>query len=402
MRALYTSHEIAGLPGSGLPVEGVEFTELPADGVSTREQLAEYDALCLVGNFPNEARARQLAGVVRLALPDGLIVMLAYPTVLDEANRAFISRLGVAPVAHTEQARQVTSPHPVFEAYFSVFGQSRAYFDAGEVVDDEILAYILVEPGERPTALCLRRGQGAIYLVPYYIAGAQRQFLPELFAAVIAHREGLADAVPPFLADLRLPGEQDVLDQIAQHASELEELQGQASNLERFRHLVGRLSGGALETRIIETLNLILEGSGYSAIDREDVRVEDFWIIGPDGDFALAEAKGQNTHIRRDDVNQVDSHREEIGERAANMPGLLIVNIFRGGADLDQRRLPVAGQAVRRAASSDVLVLRTYDLYNLLARKMAGEDVGEQLIDILGQGGGWFEVTPDTCVLHTA
>src|SRR5262249_20068044 len=156
----------------------------------------------------------------------------------------------------------------------------------------------------------------------------------ELFLAVIAHHEGVAHSVPAFLAELRLPGEQEVLSEIAQREGELEELRDQAAHLEKFRHLIARLSGNPLEERVIETLNVILDGSSYNAEDREDVRAEDFWIVGPDGDLALAEVKGQNTHIRLEDVNQLDNHRDEVGEHAADMPGLLIVNIFRQGTDL--------------------------------------------------------------------
>jgi hypothetical protein len=189
--------------------------------------------------------------------------------------------------------------------------------------------------------------------------------------------------------------------EITEKAAALDELRERARELERFRHLVGRASGSGLEVLVIETLNVILKGSGYRAEDREDVRAEDFWIVGLNGDVALAEVKGQNTHIRRDDVNQVDSHRDEVGEAAADLPGLLIVNIFRGHAGLDQRELPVADQAIRRASGSNVLALRTYDLFNLLHQGMSGTDAATVLIDALESGGGWLEVTAEGHALHS-
>jgi hypothetical protein len=56
---------------------------------------------------------------------------------------------------------------------------------------------------------------------------------------------------------------------------------------------------------------------------------------------------------------------------------------------------------VGRAAKSDVLILRTFDLYNLLSQKMAGQDVGVGLIEALQQGGGWLKAGPDSYELQT-
>jgi len=57
--------------------------------------------------------------------------------------------------------------------------------------------------------------------------------------------------------------------------------------------------------RLAEALNVVLDGSDYRAEDREDLRAEDFWIVGPDGDAAMAEVKGINSNVRRQDVNQL-------------------------------------------------------------------------------------------------
>jgi hypothetical protein len=115
---------------------------------------------------------------------------------------------------------------------------------------------------------------------------------------------------------------------------------------------------------------------------------------------ALAEVKGVNANVRREDVNQVDSHREVAG-KPQEFPGLLVFNIFRGHDDLAQRELDVPEQTVTRAANSNVLILRTRDLYNLLARKLGGADASQELLDGLEAGGGWLEVTPDSANVNT-
>lgn len=172
--------------------------------------------------------------------------------------------------------------------------------------------------------------------------------------------------LPEFLAELHLPGEQDVLAQIGETERALGELRERAEYLGHFRFLLGpRGTGAVLEGSVIEALNVVLDGTEYRAEDRADVRAEDFWIVGPEGDVALAEVKGVNTNVRREDVNQVDSHREA-AERPPAFPGLLVVNIFRGHDTLEQRQLPIPDQTLTHGANSNVLILRTQDLYNLV------------------------------------
>jgi hypothetical protein len=298
----------------------------------------------------------------------------------------------------TSHVQPSEDQHPEFAEYFAVFGRSSVMLiDFGE---GEVLGSIRHPSDEaQPTSVCLHRGRGLVYVIPYRLAGGQAHFLRWLFEAVESHRRGAADVVPPFLSSLRLPGEDDVLEDIARAESDLSSLRARATEFERFRLLLGpRGTGAALESLVIESLNTIFVDTPYRAEDRDDVGVEDFWIVGPNGDFALAEVKGQNTHVRRDDVNQVDSHREALGDRAQGLPGLLIVNIFRGQSSIEQRLLPVPDQISSRAASSEVLVLRTADLYNLVGVKLRGGDASADFVNALGSGGGWLEVRDDGTV----
>jgi hypothetical protein len=130
--------------------------------------------------------------------------------------------------------------------------------------------------------------------------------------------------------------------------------------------------------------------------------VEDFWIVGPEGDFALAEAKGIGSHVRRQDVSQVEMHRAELhaDEDAPPPPGLLIINVHRGSDDLGKRRMPVHPNVASHAARHDVLILRGVDLYALLGRTLAGESVGAELVEMLNSGGGWLEVSDSGLMLH--
>lgn len=56
--------------------------------------------------------------------------------------------------------------------------------------------------------------------------------------------------------------------------------------------VVGSASGAGLERLVVEALNVILDPTAYQVVDRPDTGAEDFWFVGPDGDFAPGRGQG--------------------------------------------------------------------------------------------------------------
>jgi hypothetical protein len=206
-----------------------------------------------------------------------------------------------------------------------------------------------------------------------------------------------------YLADLRLPGEREVLESITELENDLATRQSEAERLYRYRLLLGPLHGDPLEELVRDTLGIILDATEFLVDDRPERFGEDFWITGPAGDVALAEVKGINSGVRRSEINQVDNHRDELERDTTELPGLLVVNVFRKDPDLhrkvNERVHPTIVAALRR---QNVTLLRSADLYALLARRLRGDAAGETLIEALTSGGGWLEVTDEQVTLHAA
>jgi hypothetical protein len=204
-----------------------------------------------------------------------------------------------------------------------------------------------------------------------------------------------------YLADLRLPGENEVLGTIAELENELATQRAKADKLYRYRLLLGPLSGDPLEELVRDALSAVLEQTDFRVEDRPELFGEDFWIKGPAGDVALAEVKGINSGVGRSEINQVDNHREELGRDTTELPGLLVVNVYRKDPDLSRkvsaRVHPNIVAALRR---QNVTLLRSADLYALLGRQLPGETAAETLIDALTRGGGWLEVTDEQVTLR--
>jgi hypothetical protein len=49
----------------------------------------------------------------------------------------------------------------------------------------------------------------------------------------------------------------------------------------------------------------------------------------------------------------------------------------------------------------NVLVLRTWDLYQLVVRRLADHDDGAEILGALLSGGGWLEVEETGLTTHT-
>jgi hypothetical protein len=388
------------LPNLG---SGEVFVGSPSSGRwPSLEDASGAQLVIVLGPLVSAPYADQLAGVLRIAVRNhGTLVVLAYPGDLTSPADALLldALTGVDVQSRRPVGERISASAPAFDRYFELYGRTLVQFNRADH------ALTLAELGGEPCAFTLGAGAGAIYVLPYSVANLAQshdQFVQDLIAAVRAHRGGAAEPLPDFVADLRLPGEDAVLDEIDRLSTRLTKLQTQADQLEGYRHLIGNLSGDPFEELVIDSLNVVLDGTDHHAEDREDVGAEDFWIVAPGGDHALAEAKGIGSHVRRRDVSQVEMHRAEVqGEEDSELPGLLIVNVFRSADQLERRQLPVSDDIARHAARLNVLILRGWDLYQLVARALADPETGRQFLAQLSAGGGWLEVTPEALSLHT-
>jgi hypothetical protein len=356
-------------------------------GVPSKEAVLEAEIVIVFGPLAPGGKAEQIAGILKLGAESGPTIVVLYHLTFQEERHVVLRLAPCNADGVTEGA--VHPLDPAFRDYLTVFGKSSMAFDVPE--DSEVLG----ELPEGPAAWCRPiGGTGALYVIPWFLAGASG-FVDKLLEAVRNHRSGLAGDVPGYLGELRLGGEADLLARIEKAETQLDELHAEANRLLRFRLLVGPLSGNAFEQLAIKALNEVFDGTHYRAEDRQDLRIEDFWVVVDGEDKALGEAKGLNSHIQREHVNQVDNHRAEQKRQVEELPGLLVVNIFRKDESLEKRLLPVNDDIVRHAVRQNVLILRGMDLYRLLSRKLDGEVVGDSLVEALNSGGGWLEVNDE-------
>jgi hypothetical protein len=372
--------------------------------VPTLEELSEFDLIAVLGGITLADRAVELGGVLDHLLDRRKTVALLYYVRLDDPGLAgIVSRL--LPnfnMTHVSAGVPVRSTKPAWDGFFRSYGTSATYFAN---IDARVLAqWATGDPHSVALEISVRAGR--IYVLPFHVGDLESR--DSLERVVLDLRDAITSdqeqALPiEYLADLRLPGEREVLESITELENDLATRQSEAERLYRYRLLLGPLHGDPLEELVRDTLGIILDATEFLVDDRPERFGEDFWITGPAGDVALAEVKGINSGVRRSEINQVDNHRDELERDTTELPGLLVVNVFRKDPDLhrkvNERVHPTIVAALRR---QNVTLLRSADLYALLARRLRGDAAGETLIEALTSGGGWLEVTDEQVTLHAA
>jgi hypothetical protein len=110
------------------------------------------------------------------------------------------------------------------------------------------------------------------------------------------------------------------------------------------------------------------------------------------------EIKGVNGSFSRQNVNQVDSHRERLSLPATTL-GILIMNTVMSAeslADKDQAPHP---DIIKKAVADKVLLLRTVDLLRCADLCQTGVLSKEAFRGALLSQGGWLRVDGDKVVL---
>jgi hypothetical protein len=381
----------------------IQLTYAEKPQVPSPQELAGADVVLILGPLSDGNRALELAGATTLALEQGAVIVFAYSgRFQDLDNRFLASVVTISAGKLSGSVRPVASepaPNSAFREYLTLHGQTDLRFSSAPD-DAEVLAHSVVMDDPRhtePTALAIPVAAGTLYIVPYHLHSGTDPFLERLVAAVMEHREATAASEPSFFDELELPEESDVRGRIARTRADLEALEEQRMDIVRHKLLVGHLQGQSFEDLVRDELDVVLAGSGLSTRDELELFAEDFLVVDEDSDVvALCEAKGLGRGIARRDVDQVNAHRTESLDRGADeLPGLLIVNAFRNDDTLERRRERVGDSVVRHARRMNVLVMRSWDLYQLVARRLAGADDSGDVREALVAGGGWLEVDED-------
>lgn len=273
-----------------------------------------------------------------------------------------------------------------FRPFLKIYGAANSYFD---ILDNRIDVRIIVETASRNVGMILHRNN---YFIPTLVPDNRPEVIDEYFKLLC---EGLTSSynklqilLPDWIKDFNFEEENEHKSEMDTLTNRLGEIQNRSDILEKFKSVLA-LTGDDLVEKVIFLFD---EGFGVP-IDGTDKFREDFKLLDSESEpFCLCEVKGTNRGVKREHINQADSHRERSGFDH-EFPSLLIVNThIRNARSLDEKDQEIAAEQVRHAVKMKILILRTIDLLGLLQNYMAGKLGKEDLKQLIVGNGGWLKV----------
>lgn len=213
--------------------------------------------------------------------------------------------------------------------------------------------------------------------------------------ALVETRSKLSKEIPLWINEqITFPEEEKLLNVLKNHEKEISSLK---LNIKNYLTLKGCLSLSG-ET-LVENVAFALETFFGLKTKTVDESAEDSKLFlqadGFEKLIAIAEIKGVNSGVKREHINQVDSHRERLN-LPGDFPALLIINTKMDATDLKDKDLEIASDQIKKAVSDNVLIIRTLDLLNLIYLVEKGIVSKDKIIDIIQNRKGWLKATTES------
>ncbi|PYP34806.1 MAG: hypothetical protein DMD48_15245 [Gemmatimonadetes bacterium] len=287
-------------------------------------------------------------------------------------------------------AREIVDEFPTgdgYAPYVKRWGIAKTFFEKPDdvrvlaVVDDAIVGF---EFGAR------------LFVLPFLSTETSTEHAKELgetlVRAVLEYRRKMRVELPPWVAEFQFVGEQELRSEQAALQERVLQVESGVKSWER-RKLILVSSGAILKEALVDILK---DFFGF-AVDPLDEGREDFKLV-EDTDakavITVGEVKGTNGGIKREHINQVDSHRERLGV-SADVPGLLVINNQMDVTGITKRHeTQIAAEHIRHARKLNVLLVRTIDLLYLMRHLEAESERRAKVLGLLRSGGGWLSAGP--------
>ena len=285
---------------------------------------------------------------------------------------------GVKRTRHSEGTAAVLPKRDEFAPYIKQCGVARTFFEPHN-------ARILALVGQRIVGFELR---ASLFVLPFHPRNTSAEHVQDtvqvLVRGVLDYRRKMRVELPDWVSDFQFVAEQKLRDQLSVVREHLLELGSGVKSWEKYEIIL--VSHDAV---LKDALVVILKDFFGLDVDPLDEGREDFKIVDEaKGVIAAGEAKGTNGGIKREHINQVDSHRERLG-LDATLPGLLLINNQMDVTGVAKRQdTQVAPEQISHARHLNVLVVRTIDLLYLMRHLEAEPDRRDKFLGILRSGGG--------------
>jgi hypothetical protein len=270
--------------------------------------------------------------------------------------------------------------------FFELYGAANSYF---QIRDPKLPIKELAAINGRTVSL--RIGISEFFVPSLDIPTNQDKFI-EYFTLLVdglsSIKNKLHREIPEWVKKFAFEEEGRITDEISALRGKISEFQEGLDRLEYFKSCLIHTG----EPLVDVVAKILYETTGLSC-DLKDELKEDAKLVDDEGSVvAVCEIKGINRGIKRENINQTDSHRER-SEFPDDFPALLIANTgIKQAHTIEEKDEEPNTDQIKHAANINILILRTLDLINLLrlVRRQALTQAEARAL-LLGSTG-WLKV----------
>ncbi len=255
--------------------------------------------------------------------------------------------------------------------------------------------------GDLTKQLCGGRGMvfaftiaDRVFVLPCAYPQTHQQAVEMAVTAVRAardYRERIKETFPEWVAEYRFGKEGQLI-------AKGEELRGQLLTLESEIDVYKQYKGALCfrSDPLVRVVTEVLHDFFGIELEIDEKYIEDATLKDDNGNIlAVFEIKGVNGDFKREDVNQVDSHRERAG-LGSQTPGILIMNTRMSAKSLADKDNPPHPDIIKKAVADNVLLVRTLDLLRCADLCQAGKLPKEQFRATILTQAGWLKCHGET------
>lgn len=288
------------------------------------------------------------------------------------------------PVSHLD------SQIPEFQSYIERYGSAYVVFNRNN--DNKDLTKVICGKDDCPVAFTIF---DKLFFLPCSCPKTHDQAFSAAESAiksVITYRKRMSEAKPRWISEFLFTKEKSFLDEAQGLQQQLNQIEAKVDSYRQYKGILCYRSDP-----LVDNVISIFEKFFEIILERKEKFIEDATLKDKDGNIkGVFEIKGVNKNFTRNDINQVDSHRERLGLQS-DTPGILVMNTFMEVNSFAEKDQPPHPDIIKKAVSDSVLLIRTIDLLRYADGIEAGVFNKEDFIDILTSQSGWLKIADNEC-----
>lgn len=294
-----------------------------------------------------------------------------------------------------DRVTHVTPTLDEFKRFLDAFGAASTYFKNH---NDSLECRVLAKVGQVPVGLILERSE---YFLPSLVPDRRPNVVSEYFEllvdAITSVHNKFHVVLPEWATQFQFPEEVSLAEERAALSDAMLRIDQRFEQLTEFKASLVQTG-----PELVSNVSAMLAAALGTKVDNVDEFREDVKLIGEDGKvIAVCEIKGINRGVKRENINQTDSHRER-SEFDADFPALLIANTnIKSARCLAEKNQDIAAEQVKHAVHMRVLIMRTIDLLGLLRLVLCGKQTPETARALVLSSVGWLRVDGDEVLVLT-